>query len=136
LSLAASLQERIQPLLPGLIGLRVTYADTDRIEAELTVRTEVTTEGGILHGGAIMALADTVGALGAFVNLREGQGTTTLESKTNFFAAAPLGQTVTATATALHKGGRTMVWQTNIRLPDGKLVAQVTQTQMVLQPRA
>jgi uncharacterized protein (TIGR00369 family) len=86
-----------------------------------------------MHGGAIMAVADTIGAVGTFVNLREGQGTTTLESKTNFFSAAREGTTVTATCQPLHRGRRTMVWQTTLTSQEGKMVAMVTQTQMVLE---
>ena len=88
--------------------------------------------GEILHGGAIMAFADTVGALGTVVNLREGQGTTTVESKTNFFAATPVGTRLVAEATPLHRGRRTQVWETRLTNVEGRLVAKVTQTQMVL----
>lgn len=126
-------RERFSGLLPSTLGMEFTVVEADRIVATLKVRPEVCTGGEILHGGAIMALADTIGAVGCAVNLREGQGTTTLESKTNFFSAAPLGTTVTAESLPLHKGGRTHVWQTTIRREDGKMVAQVTQTQMVLQ---
>ena len=126
-------RERFSGLLPSTLGMEFTAVEPDRIVATLMVRQEVCTGGDILHGGAIMAIADTVGAVGCAVNLREGQGTTTLESKTNFFAPAPVGTTVTAESLPLHKGGRTHVWQTTIRREDGKMVAQVTQTQMVLQ---
>lgn len=102
--------------------------------AELEVRRELCTLPGRAHGGALMAFADTLGAYATVLNLPEGAGTTTLESKTNFFAAGPEGATLRGEATALHVGGRTMVWQT--RITDGeKLVALVTQTQMVLAPR-
>ena len=126
-------RERFSGLLPNTLGMEFTAVEPDRIVATLMVRPEVCTGGDILHGGAIMAIADTVGAVGCAGNLREGQGTTTLESKTNFFAPAPVGTTVTAESLPLHKGGRTHVWQTTIRREDGKMVAQVTQTQMVLQ---
>jgi uncharacterized protein (TIGR00369 family) len=88
-----------------------------------------------MHGGAIMAFADTLGAVGTVLNLPPGAGTTTIESKTNFFAAAPAGATVTGVSTPLHRGRRTMVWQTQVALADGKPVALVTQTQMVLEAR-
>ena len=125
-------QRRLAGLLPETLGMQFTLVTPSRIEASVQVRREICTAGEIMHGGAIMAVADTVGAVGAVQNLRAGQGTTTLESKTNFFAAARLGTTVTATSEPLHLGRRTMVWQTTLTLPDGRRVAQVTQTQMVL----
>jgi len=97
------------------------------------VRKDLCTAGEILHGGAFMAFADTLGAMGAALNLRPGTGTTTLESKTNFLAAARLGQTVTGEATPLHVGRRSSVWQTRITGESGRLLALVTQTQMVLE---
>ena len=119
-------------LLAGLLGIRITVLEKDAVEAEMLVRPDICTTGHILHGGAIMAFADTMGAVATSLNLREGQGTTTLESKTNFFSAGPEGETVRARTIPLHRGGRTQVWQTNITRADGKLVAQITQTQMVL----
>jgi uncharacterized protein (TIGR00369 family) len=127
--------ERIQqelPPLPRWMGLVVTVAESERVVAELTVREELCTTGSIMHGGAVMAFADTVGAIGTIVNLREGQGTTTLESKTNFFAGSPVGTKLTAEAVPLHRGRRTQVWETRIFNEQGRLVAKVTQTQMVL----
>ena len=129
------LAERMQQELPPLsrwLGLTVTVAEPDRVVAELTVREELCTLGSIMHGGAIMAFADTVGAIGTMVNLREGQGTTTLESKTNFFAGSPVGTKLIAEATPLHRGRRTQVWETRISNEQGRLVAKVTQTQMIL----
>ena len=129
------LRERLQQELPPLplwLGLNITVATTDRIVAELTVREELCTSGSIMHGGAIMAFADTVGALGTIANLREGQGTTTIESKTNFFAGSPIGTRLIAEAIPLHRGRRTQVWETRITNAEGRLVAKVTQTQMVL----
>jgi uncharacterized protein (TIGR00369 family) len=99
------------------------------------VRDEICTSGGILHGGAIMTLADTAGATGAFLNLPEGSRTTTIESKTNFLGAAPVGSIVTAEATPLHIGRRSSVWQTRISDEGGKLLAVVTQTQLVIEAR-
>lgn len=128
-----TLNEGWARLFPGLMGLKVTRAEPDLVEAELTVREDLCTTGQVLHGGAIMALADTVGAVGTMLNLKGGQGTTTLESKTNFFAAARLGETLTVRCTPLHRGRRTMVWQSNVSRADGRLAAQVTQTQMVLE---
>lgn len=116
-----------------LMGVQVTGAEKARVAGELTVRADLCTAGGIMHGGAIMAFADALGAIGAFLNLPEGAGgTTTVESKTNFLGAAPQGDIVTAVATPVSIGRRLSVWQTNIRRSDGKAVALVTQTQMVL----
>jgi uncharacterized protein (TIGR00369 family) len=117
-----------------LLGIRYREATLDRVVATLTVREELCTSPTTLHGGAIMAFADTLGAAGTVLNLPEGAGTTTIESKTNFIAAAPLGVEVTGEASPLHRGRRTMVWQTRIFLASGKLVALVTQTQLVLGP--
>jgi 1,4-dihydroxy-2-naphthoyl-CoA hydrolase len=128
-------QEDVQRLLPGLpklLGLSVVSAEPEKVVAELLVRPEICTLGDTIHGGAIMAFADTVGAIGTVMNLREGQGTTTIESKTNFFAGAKVGTTLTAESVPLHRGRRTQVWETRITNPDGRLVAKVTQTQMVL----
>jgi 1,4-dihydroxy-2-naphthoyl-CoA hydrolase len=131
MDLAARMQQELPPL-PRWLGLTVTVAEPDRVVAELTVREELCTSGSIMHGGSIMAFADTVGAIGTIVNLREGQGTTTLESKTNFFAGSPVGTRLIAEATPLHRGRRTQVWETRITNEQGRLVAKVTQTQMVL----
>lgn len=115
-----------------LLGVSYTAASKDEVVAELTVRDELCTRPAILHGGAVMALADTVGAVATVLNLPQGKGTTTIESKTNFFRPAPAGTVVRAICTPLHRGQRTMVWQTRIETQEGKLVALVTQTQMVL----
>jgi 1,4-dihydroxy-2-naphthoyl-CoA hydrolase len=131
MDMAARLQQELPPF-PRWMGITVTVATPDRVVAELIVREEFCTSGEILHGGAIMAFADTIGALGTVVNLREGQGTTTVESKTNFFAASPVGTRLVAEATPLHRGRRTQVWETRLTNDSGRLVAKVTQTQMVL----
>ena len=116
-----------------LLGLSVTEATAARVRGELTVRPELCTSNGIMHGGAIMALADSLGAIGAMLTLPEGaQGTTTIESKTNFLAAALAGTTLAAETTPVSVGRRISVWQTRIARPDGKAVALVTQTQLVL----
>ena len=127
-----ALQQRLQPLFPGLMGLQLTEVGPDRIVATMPVRADLCTSGGILHGGAHMAFADTLGAVGTFVNLPEGKGTTTVESSTKFIGAAPVGSTVTGESTAFHRGRTTMVWQTLIRAETGKLCAVVTQTQLVI----
>ena len=117
-----------------LLGIEYVSASRDKVVAAMTVREELCTRPAVLHGGAIMAFADTLGAAGTVLNLPQGAGTTTIESKTNFVAAAPLGARITGEATPVHRGRRTMVWQTRIATAEGKLVALVTQTQMVLQP--
>ena len=131
MDLIARLQQELPPL-PLWLGMTITVATPERVVAELTVREELCTAGNVIHGGAIMAFADTMGALGTVVNLREGQGTTTVESKTNFFAASPVGTRLVAETTPLHRGRRTQVWETRISNEQGRLVAKVTQTQMVL----
>jgi uncharacterized protein (TIGR00369 family) len=128
----AALQELLNPLFPGLMGVRLTALAPDRVVAEMQVRPDLCTAGGILHGGAYMAFADTLGAVGTVVNLTDGKRTTTTDSSTKFIAGARLGTTVTGTSLALHRGRTTMVWQTTITNADGKLCAVVTQTQLVL----
>jgi len=130
----AAIQALIEPLFPGLMGVRVTEVAGDRIVAEMPVRADLCTAGGILHGGAYMAFADTLGALGGVMNLAPGAGTTTLESKTNFLGSAPVGSIIEAEATPLHVGRRSQVWQTRITNAEGKLLALVTQTQMTILP--
>ncbi len=127
-----SVQQRLAPLFPGLMGVRLVSLAPDRVVAELDVRPELCTAGGILHGGAHMAFADTLGAVGTVLNLPEGKRTTTTDSSTKFIGAAKGGSTVTGESVALHRGRTTMVWQTSIRTADGKLCAVVTQTQLVL----
>ena len=123
---------KLQPLFAEFMGMKIIHLSTERIEAELPVREELSNRNGIMHGGAIMAFADNMGGTGACANLPEGASTTTIESKTNFFAAIPVGDTARAETTPLHRGRTTMVWQTKITRGDGKLAAIVTQTQLVL----
>jgi len=127
-----ALQQLIQPLLPGLLGVRLIEATAERVRAEMTVRPELCTTGHVLHGGSHMALADTLGAIGTVLNLRPGQRTVTTDSSTKFIAGAAEGSVVTAEAVALHRGRSTQVWQTTIRNAEGRLCAVVTQTQLVL----
>jgi uncharacterized protein (TIGR00369 family) len=130
-----ALQQLLSPLLPGLLGVELVEATPDRVVGQLRVRPAVATTGGILHGGAVMALADTLGAVGTYLNLPAGHTTTTIESSTKFLGAAPGGSLVTAEATPLHKGRTTQVWQTAIRREDGRLCAMVIQTQLVMAPK-
>jgi 1,4-dihydroxy-2-naphthoyl-CoA hydrolase len=116
----------------ALLGVEFISAAPDRILARMTVRDDLCTRPAVLHGGAVMAFADTLGAAGTLVNLPPDAGTTTIESKTNFFAPAPVGSEILGEATPLHRGRRTMVWQTRVSNPAGRLLALVTQTQLVL----
>ncbi|NPD17127.1 PaaI family thioesterase [Xinfangfangia sp. D13-10-4-6] len=116
----------------ALLGLEITAIAPDRVEADLVVRPELLNRNGVLHGGAIMALADSLGGAGTFASIPADQTTTTVESKTNFFRPLAAGQRVHAVCLPLQKGRRLQVWQTSILREDGKLAAQVTQTQMVL----
>lgn len=114
------------------LGIRYLATAPDRVTAEMEVREALCTTPTVLHGGAIMAFADSLGAYATVLNLPAGKSTTTVESKTNFFAPAALGSKVIGECTPLHRGRRTMVWQTRITSPEGRLLALVTQTQMVL----
>jgi uncharacterized protein (TIGR00369 family) len=123
---------RLQAPFADFLGIKITHVSPERVEAELLVRGELATVPDILHGGAIMAFADNVGAVGAVANLPKGARTATIESKTNFFAAIPVGETARAESTPLHLGRTTMVWQTKITRDDGRLCAMVIQTQIVI----
>ena len=132
---ADEMQKLIAPLFPGLMGVEIEEAGQEKIVASLLVRPDLCTAGGVCHGGALMAFADTVGAIGTVMNLPAGARTTTIESKTNFMGAAPVNTRIVSESIPLHRGRTTQVWQTTIRSEAGKLVAVVTQTQMVL-PKA
>ncbi len=127
-----AMQKLLEPLFPGLMGVRLTELSAERVVAELEVRPDLCTAGGIMHGGAYMAFADTLGAVGTVVNLSAGRRTTTTDSSTHFVGGAKVGTRVTGESTALHRGRTTMVWQTRITNAQGKLCAVVTQTQLVL----
>jgi uncharacterized protein (TIGR00369 family) len=132
-NLIDGLHQRQKGMFGGLLGVRFVEATPDRLVAELLVRDDKCTVPGIMHGGAIMAFADELGGMATGLNLPKGAGTTTIESKTNFFAPGRVGDTVRAECVALHRGKRTMVWQTRVTSPDGRLLALVTQTQIVLE---
>jgi len=134
--LAAQIQQSLKGILPELLGIQLVEVTPERVVATLKVRAALCTGGKILHGGAIMAFADTLGAIGTVVNMPQGHGTATIESKTNFIGAAAAGTVVTGEATPVHRGRTTQVWQTRISSAEGKLVALVTQTQIVLPPRS
>ena len=128
---AAAMQERLRGLFADTLGMRFVEVTPERVRAELTVREALCTVPGIMHGGAIMAFADTLGGVATSLNLLPGAGTTTIESKTNFLAAARTGQTIAGECVPLHRGKQTLVWQTRVTVED-RLVALVTQTQIVL----
>ncbi len=123
---------RMRGLLPDHLGIRLIHASPELMVGEIDVTRDLCTAPGLMHGGAIMAFADTLGALGTMANLDDQSGTTTIESKTNFFRGGVEGTTLRGECRPMHRGRRTQVWQTTILNPDGKLVAQITQTQMVL----
>jgi uncharacterized protein (TIGR00369 family) len=126
------MRAELQPPFAEFLQIRITHLSPERVSGELVVRDELVNRFGILHGGAIMAFADNLGGTATMANLPEGASTTTVESKTNFFAAIPMGDTARAECTPLHRGRTTMVWQTKITRGDGKLAALVTQTQLVI----
>ena len=130
--------ERLQQIpmpFADLMGIVFTAASREKVVAELPVRDDLCTRPAVLHGGAIMAFADTLGAAATILNLPEGMWTTTVESKTNFLSPAPAGTKVTGETTPVHRGRQTMVWQTRVVREDGRLVALVTQTQLVFEPK-
>jgi uncharacterized protein (TIGR00369 family) len=126
------MQERFKGLLPDLMGLELTDASPDKVVATLAVRQDLCTIGDNLHGGAIMAFADTLGAIAAILNMPQGSRTTTIESKTNFIGGAALGTRVIGESVPVHRGRTTVVCQTTVKSEAGKLVALVTQTQLVI----
>ena len=130
-----SIQKALGPLFPGLMGVQLVEVTPEKVVAKMVVRPDLCTTRKSIHGGALMAFADTLGAVGTFVNLPKGAATTTIESKTNFIAGAAEGTTITGESTPFHRGRKTMVWQTQIRNEAGKLCAVVSQTQLVIPPR-
>lgn len=118
--------------LARLMGIKLVEQSPDRVVAEMVVREDLCTTNSILHGGAYMAFADTIGAVATVLNLPAGAGTTTVESKTNFISAIKAGEVARAECTPVHRGKTTQVWTTRILRPDGKLAAIITQTQLVL----
>jgi 1,4-dihydroxy-2-naphthoyl-CoA hydrolase len=116
----------------ALLGIELVEATADLIVARMTVRADLCTAGERVHGGALMAFVDTLGAMGTIANLPPGAGTTTIESKTNFLGAAAAGTTLIGRSTPAHRGRRTQVWQTRVESEDGRLLALTTQTQLVL----
>src|ERR1700728_1416078 len=118
----------------AFLGIKLPHVSSDRVEAELAVRKELATIPDILHGGAVMALGDNPGGVATVATLPDGARTATIESKTNFFSAIPVGETARAECTPLHRGRTAMVWQTRITRSDGPLCALVIQTQIVIPP--
>ena len=132
----ARLQSILDPIFPGLMGVKLLEVSDERVLAELVVRPDLCTTGGMLHGGAYMAFADTLGAVGTFMTLPAGKGTTTTDSSTKFTAGARAGSTIRGECVALHRGRTTQVWQTSVRNEAGKLCAVVTQTQLVIDAKS
>lgn len=129
-NLADAMNENNTPFAK-LMGVHMTLVTKDRIEGELDVASAHCTIPATLHGGAMMAMADNMGGIGAFLNMPPGSLTTTVESKTNFLRAVPVGQKAKAVTTPVHLGRTLQVWKTEIFREDGKLAAIVTQTQMI-----
>ena len=125
-----------QPPFAAHMGMKITHLSKDKVTAEMPVSGELNNRNGTLHGGAVMALADNLGGTATIANLRPGGRTATIESKTNFFAGIPAGDTAYAECTPLHRGRSTMVWQTRITRSDGRLCALVIQTQIVMLPES
>jgi uncharacterized protein (TIGR00369 family) len=125
-----------QPPFAHLMGMKITQMSRDLVVAEMLVTEELSNRNNVLHGGALMALADNLGGTAAVANLPAGASTATIESKTNFFASIPVGDVARAECTPLHRGRTTTVWQTRITRGDGKLAAIVTQTQLVMTKNA
>jgi 1,4-dihydroxy-2-naphthoyl-CoA hydrolase len=132
----ATIQQVIAPQFPGLLGIELVEATAERVTGRLHARPEVCTVGGMVHGGALMGFADTLGAVGTFLNMAPGWTTTTIESGTRFLAAAPVGQVIVGESVAVHRGRTTMVWQTTLRREDGRTCALVLQTQLMMEPKA
>jgi uncharacterized protein (TIGR00369 family) len=132
MTLEEQLDQALESLLPGHLGIRIEKATPEEVVGSLVVEERLCTYGGILHGGSLMALADTLGGVGAFLNLPPGTRTSTVESKTNFLRPAKIGTTVTATSRLVHKGRTLVLWQTEVRDPGGSLLALVSQSQMVI----
>jgi 1,4-dihydroxy-2-naphthoyl-CoA hydrolase len=127
-----AMQKVVAGIFPGLMGVELLALEPERVLARMQVRPDLCTTGGILHGGAYMAFADTLGAIGTVINLPQGKRTTTTDSSTKFIGGAKVGTVVTGESVALHRGRTTQVWQTQIRSAEGKLCAVVTQTQLIL----
>ena len=127
-----TMQRHVDALFPGLMGVRLVELSAERVLGELLVRPDLCTAGEIMHGGAYMAFADTLGAIGTVINMPRGKRTTTTDSSTKFIGGAKVNTIVTGESVALHRGRTTMVWQTFVRSAEGKLCAVVTQTQLIL----
>jgi 1,4-dihydroxy-2-naphthoyl-CoA hydrolase len=128
----AEIQAQMAPLLPGLLGVELIEATRDHVVATLRVRPDLCSSRRTIHGGTVMAFADTLGAIGTILNLPPNARTTTIESSTKFLKAAAEGSVVRGESRPLHIGRTTMVWQTELRNEEGKLCAVVTQTQLVI----
>ncbi len=131
MSLIETLQRKL-PDYPRNLGIVYLEASSDRLVAEITVREDMSNGNGTIHGGALMTFADTLGAVATIINIPRDKNTTTLESKTNFIGRAPVGTKLIGEALPLHRGKTTQIWETRITTAEGKLIAKVTQTQLVM----
>ena len=121
-----------QPEFSKLLGIQLIEATPERVVMDLPVTEALSNRNGVMHGGAILGLTDNAGGTASSVNLKPGQNTVTLESKVNFLRPIRIGDVARATVTPVHIGGTTQVWNIAVTRGDGKLAAQVTQTQMTL----
>ena len=128
----SAIQSMLDTMFPGMLGIRLIEADADHVVGTMLVRPEMCTAGRTVHGGAMMSLADTLGAVATVLNLPQGHRTVTLESKTNFLGGAAAGTELRGETTVLHKGRTTHVWQTRLINAEGRLSAVVIQTQMII----
>ncbi len=130
----ADMQGRTEGFFPSVLGVRFLSETDDKVEGQMLVRDDLCTTPGIMHGGALMAFADTLGGYAAYLALPCGTYTTTIESKTNFFTAARAGTIIRGICECLHRGRCTTVWQTRILDDSDRLICMVTQTQIILEP--
>jgi len=132
MGIGEEIDQALANLLPGQLGIRIEAASADEVVGTLTVEERLCTVGGILHGGVFMALADTLGGVGAFLNLPPNSRTNTVESKTNFFRSAAIGTKIMGRSRLINKGRTLLMWQTEIHDGQGRLLALVSQSQMVV----
>lgn len=121
-----------QPEFAKTLGIRVIEADSQRVVMELPVTKALSNRNGVMHGGAILGLSDNAGGTASSINLKPGESTVTIESKVNFIRPIRIGDTARATATAVHIGHTTQIWEIMITRGDGKIAARITQTQMTI----
>ena len=121
-----------QPEFSKLLGIQLIEATPERVVMDLPVTEALSNRNGVMHGGAILGLTDNIGGTASSLNLKPGENTVTMESKVNFLRPIRIGDVARASATAVHVGGTTQIWDIEVRRGDGKLAARVTQTQMTI----